>query len=240
MPTLDFGNMAGVNMPRWAIDRSMSRRGSAHPFANISAQRTALVVIDLQVGYMHARGNYMDYAGARDIVPQVNRMAQGMRSCGGLVVWVQNTHDESCMETWKVQQTMNSAASSGQRNAALTVGAPGHELWPDLDVGQDDLRVLKRRYSAFMPGTCDLAPMLKERGINTVFIAGALTNVCCDTSARDAMMLDFRTTMLSDGCASTTEEEHDAALAAFYARFGDVMDVDFALSMLLARQGVAA
>ena len=122
----------------------------------------------------------------------------------------------------------------------MTAGSVGHALWPELDVQGADLVVPKRRYSAFMPGTCDLAPLLRARGIDTVLIAGTLTNVCCDSSARDAMMLDFRTVMLSDGCAAPSEAEHDGALAAFYATFGDVMDVAMVIERLGAVRSAAA
>ena len=236
----DFGTMTGVTMPDWAVTRATGRRGTAHPFAALEGPRTALVVIDLQVGYMHARGGYMDCAAARDTVPAVNRLAAALRTAGGVVAWVQNTHDASCLETWTVQQSMNAADSNALRNAAMTEGAEGHALWPGLDVLPRDLRVLKRRYSAFIAGTCDLATRLRDRGVDTVLIAGTLTNVCCDSSARDAMMLDFRTVMVSDACAATSTEEHDAALAAFYATFGDVMDTAFVCARLAAPRSQAA
>ena len=166
--------MRGVTMPDWAMARAMGRRGTAHPFADLQGPRTALVVIDLQVGYMDLRGGYVACDAAREAVPAVNAMAQALRQAGGLVVWVQNTHDESCLRTW------------------------------------------------------------------TVLIAGTLTNVCCDSSARDAMMRDFQTVMLSDACAATSAEEHNAALAAFYATFGDVMDVKFASAQLQPARAAAA
>jgi ureidoacrylate peracid hydrolase len=235
-----FGPMAGVRMPDWAIQRATGRRGTAHPFANLNPQTTALVVIDLQLAYMHESGGYVECAAARDIVPDVNRLAAALRDAGGLVAWVQNTHDASCERDWTVQQRMNTPESTARRSAALTFGAKGHALWPTLDVRLRDEIVLKRRYSAFIHGTCDLESILRARGIDTILIAGTLTNVCCDSSARDAMMLDFRTVMVSDGCAGVTQEEHDGALAAFYATFGDVMDTDFIIDRLAQTQAQAA
>ena len=236
----DFGSMAGVEMPEWAIKRAVGRRGTAHPFANLNAQTTALVVIDMQVGFMHERGGYLACHAAIDAVPNVNRLAAALRDAGGLVVWVQNTHDESCLSTWTVQQRMNTPEANAQRNAAMSVGAAGHALWPELDVQAGDETVLKRRYSAFIPGTCELEPMLKARGIDTVLIVGTMTNVCCESSARDAMMLDFRTVMVSDGCATTSAGEHNASLAAFYATFGDVMDTAFIIGRLDQKKAMAA
>ncbi len=236
----EFGPMAGVEMPEWAIRRATGRRGTAHPFANLNARSTALVVIDMQVGFLHERGGYMACAAAIEAVPNVNRLAAALRDAGGLVCWIQNTHDDSCLATWTVQQRMNTPEANARRNAAMSVGSPGHALWPDLDVRPGDEIVLKRRYSAFIPGTSDLEPMLRARGIDTVLIVGTLTNVCCESSARDAMMLDFRTVMVSDGCATTSAEEHNASLAAFYATFGDVMDTDFIIARLARSEAIAA
>ncbi len=236
----DFGAMTGVSMPDWALRRAIGRRGTAHPFADLDPARTALVVIDLQLGFMDPSGEYLECAAARDVVPAVNRLAHGLREVGGTVAWIQNTHDDTCLATWTVQQRMNTPEANARRNAAMAPGSRGHALWPDLEVHGDDLVVFKRRYSAFVPGTCDLAPRLRQRGIDTVLIAGTLTNVCCDTSARDAMMMDFRTVMLSDCCGAISPEEHNAALAAFYATFGDVMDTDFVLARLGAGQARSA
>jgi ureidoacrylate peracid hydrolase len=56
--------------------------------------------------------------------------------------------------------------------------------------------------------------------------AGTATKVCCESTARDAMMLDYRVIMLSDANATLTDEEHTATLNSFLLFFGDVMTVD--------------
>jgi ureidoacrylate peracid hydrolase len=65
-----------------------------------------------------------------------------------------------------------------------------------------------------------------------VLITGTVTNVCCESSARDAMMTNFKTVMVSDANAAMTMAEHNASLVAFYAIFGDVMDTDFVIQRL--------
>lgn len=235
----EFTPIAGVDMPDWAIARAIGRRGTAHPFADLDGPRCALVVIDLQWAYLDPAGGYVACQAAKAAVPAVNRAAHALRAAGGLVVWVQNTHDASCARDWTVQQRMNTPESSAARNRALSEGGLGHRLWPELEVQAGDPVVLKRRYSAFTHGTCGLLELLRGRGIDTVLIAGTLTNVCCDSSARDAMQYDFRTVMLSDACAAPSAEEHSGALAAFYATFGDVMDVAM-VSAILAPQAARA
>jgi ureidoacrylate peracid hydrolase len=56
--------------------------------------------------------------------------------------------------------------------------------------------------------------------------------VCCESTARDAMMLNFKTIMVSDGNAAVTDEDHNASLCAFYLTFGDVMSTDAVISCL--------
>jgi ureidoacrylate peracid hydrolase len=175
---------------------------------------------------------------ARDIVPAVNRLAAAVRESGGGVFWVRMTHDERCLSDWSIAHEMASPEMRRKRIAALSEGTLGHSLWPALDVRAADEIVNKYRYSGFLPGTCDLAGRLRARGFDTVLITGTVTNVCCESSARDANMMNFRTIMVSDGNAANSQDEHDAALAAFYNAFGDVMDTDMIVAAL--KRGRAA
>src|SRR4051812_10608769 len=104
----------------------------------------------------------------------------------------------------------------------------------------EDEIVRKYRFSAFLPGTCELPYRLRARGFDTVLITGTVTNVCCESSARDAMMTNFKTIMVSDANAAMTMEEHNASLAAFYAIFGDVMDADFVIQRLTRNEPTSA
>ena len=98
----------------------------------------------------------------------------------------------------------------------------------------------KYRFSAFLPGTCELPDRLRSRGLDTVLIVGAVTNVCCESSARDAMMTNFKTVMVTDANAAMTMGEHQASLTAFYLMFGDVMDTDFVIQRLTRAPDVNA
>jgi ureidoacrylate peracid hydrolase len=119
-----------------------------------------------------------------------------------------------------------------KRAGAMSEGTKGHDLWPALDVRPEDEIVKKYRFSAFLPGASELAERLRARGFDTVLITGTVTNVCCESSARDAMMSNFRVVMISDGNAATTQAEHEASLTAFYLTFGDVMDTAMVVDLL--------
>ena len=130
---------------------------------------------------------------------------------------------------------MVSPAFSAAILEALTPGRPGHALWHGLDVQPQDLCAPKNRYSAFFPGACAIPERLREKGVDTVLIAGTLTNVCCEASARDAMMAGFKTVMVSDANAARSDAEHLAALVTLVQFFADVRSTDEVLGMLSAR-----
>lgn len=206
--------------------RVAARCGTPHPLARLDAARTALVVIDMQNGFMRQDVAHAWCPMAEHVVPAINRLAAALRDAGGAVFWVQNTFDARCETEWSVMQAMATPEANARRAASMSEGTVGNALWPALDVRPQDAVVRKYRYSAFIQGGSDLPAMLHARGLDTVLITGTVTNVCCESSARDAMMLNFRTVMVSDGCAAITDEEHAASLIAFHLQFGDVLTVD--------------
>lgn len=226
--------MHPLAIPPEIVARVEARCGRAHPFEDLDPRRTAFVVIDLQVGFMDPAISHAWCPMAERIVPAVNRLAAAVRETGGGVFWVQNTHDASCDTQWSVMQRMATPEARARRVAAMTEGSPGHALWPALEVRPEDERVLKRRFSAFIQGSSDLPQRLRARGFDTVLIGGTVTNVCCESSARDAMMLDFRAVMVADCNAANSDAEHNASLAAFWNIFGDVMTTDHVIERLRA------
>lgn len=226
--------MHPLEIPPEILARVEARCGRAHPFEDLDPRRTAFVVIDMQRGFMDPAISHAYCAMAERIVPAVNRLAAAVRETGGGVFWIRNTHDERCDTEWSVMQRMVTPAARARRVAAMSEGTPGHELWPTLDVRAEDEQVRKFRFSAFIQGSSDLAGRLRARGFDTVLIGGTVTNICCESSARDAMMLDFRTVMVADCNAANSDAEHNASLAAFWNIFGDVMTSDYAIGRLRA------
>jgi ureidoacrylate peracid hydrolase len=233
--------MHPFSIPAHVERRIVERRGRLHPFEAIDPARTALVVIDMQNAFL-APGAPVETPSARALVPNINRLAAATRSAGGTVAWV-SVHVNRADE-WPVYcNHMLSRATATQLIASLTEGSEGHALWPALQVQPGDLRVPKTRFSAFLPSACALPSMLRERGIDTVLVTGTLTSVCCESSARDAAMQDFKAIMVSDANATRTDEEHAAALIAFLQSFGDVRTTDESIGLLergMARQPNAA
>jgi len=222
------------NLPAEIVDRMLARRGRLHTFTTITPRTTALVVIDMQRAFIES-GAPSEVAAAKAIVPNINRLAAAVRRTGGHVAWVQATFTASGPDYWPgFFEHMVEPALAHRILQNLQLGAHGHELWPDLDVQPHDLRVRKNRYSAFFPGACSLPNDLRERGCDTVLVTGTLTNVCCETSARDAMMDGFRTIMVADANAARSDPEHLATLISILQFFGDVYSAEELCGMLEA------
>jgi ureidoacrylate peracid hydrolase len=223
--------MHSFSIPADLTDRVIKRAGRAHPFDTLDAAKTAFVVVDMQNYFVHP-----DYQGAvpmaQEIVPRINRLAAATRAAGGHVIWIKNATNDT-RESWSVfHDWLMTPERRDRRYETMDTGHEGHALWPKLDARAEDAQIVKKRFSAFIQGSSDIVPYLRGRGIDTVVIGGTATNVCCESSARDAMMLNFKTVMVSDACATYTDEEHAATLTTFYSIFGDVQTVDEAIASL--------
>ena len=224
--------MHTLSIPQSVVDRVVARRGREHVHDVLDPARTALVVVDMQNAFMLPGVAHALCPMAEKIVPNINRLAQAVRVTGGTVIWIKTTFKDDALKNWSTYFEMVKPEQGARRVAALTAGNKGHELWAALDVRADDLIVEKNRFSAFIQGSSNLAEVLRERGLDTVLITGTVTNVCCESTARDAMMLNFKTIMVTDGNAAVTDEDHNASLCAFYLTFGDVMPTDMLVTCL--------
>lgn len=224
--------MHPVSLPDDLQQRVAARRGRRHAFDTLAPGATALLVIDMQNSFVMA-GGAMEVPCARGIVPNINRLAVAARAAGAQVVWVVSTFAPAGRSAWPM--FFEHLVAPERREAlfrSLTPGDPGHALWAGLGVQAADLTVAKDRFSAFIEGASPLEAVLRARGIDTVLVTGTVTNVCCESTARDAMMRDFRTIMVSDANAARSDAEHLAALATFLQSFGDVMTTDEVIARL--------
>jgi nicotinamidase-related amidase len=198
------------------------RRGRRFAFTDLDARRTALVVIDMVPFHVS------ESAYCRGIVPNINEMARVLRSAGGVVAWVLPAHSKPTargIEFFgpRIAETYSASAGSGPLPA---------RLWHELGACARDLFVEKSAFSAFFPGRCELPQQLDERGIDTVLITGTVTNVCCESSARDASTLGFRVIMVADANAAPHDRVHNATLHTIYRSFGDVRPASDVLHMI--------
>ena len=234
--------MHKLSISQSVIDRVVARRGREHIFDNLDPRKTALVVVDMQNGFMVPELGHAACAMAHEIVPNINRLAQAMRDTGGAVIWIQTAYTDETLKSWSTSYEMVGPKGAARRKFSLSRENKGYEIFPDLKVEKTDLIVEKNRYSAFIQGSSNIEEVLKSRGLDTILITGTVTNVCCESTARDAMMRNYRTVMITDGNAANTDDDHNAALNNFYLTFGDIMSTDFAIECLRrnAQKGLAA
>lgn len=222
--------MHTISIPDSVIAQVMAQRGKLNRYDRLSGPKTALVVIDLQNAFM-LPGMPVEVPAAREIVPNVNALATATRAAGGKVVWIKMCL-EGQSEAWRV------FFDGDPRRATLselTPGARGFELYAGLDVQPEDAILNKRRFSAFIQGSSDVDRHLRSAGIDTVVIVGTLTNICCESSARDAMMLNYRLVFVSDANAALSDAEHNATLTSILRVFGDVASTNDVIALLSAK-----
>ena len=200
--------MYEVEFPKWAIDRNIKNRGREHAVLSIEPAKTALIIIDIQNAWVEPGYSPLHIEAAQDIVPNINILSNAMRKIGGHVVFTQH-----CWGEWpEFFEMFSNPAFHDEVIEKTQIGSYGHALWPGLDVDDEDIKIVKNRPSAFIQGSSDLDAVLKAKGIDTVIIAGTLTNACCESSARDAAALNYRVVFAADATATRSAEEHNSTL----------------------------
>ena len=222
--------MHTISIPEDVIAQVKAQRGRLNRYDRLLGPKTALVVIDMQNAFM-LPGMPVEVPAAREIVPNVNKLAAATRAAGGKVVWVKMCL-EGQSEAWCVFFDGDPRRTT---LSALTPGSRGFELHADLDVRPEDAIVVKRRFSAFIQGSSDIDRHLRNAGIDTVIIVGTLTNICCESSARDAMMLNYRLIFVADANAALSDAEHNATLTSMLRVFGDVPTTNETIALLSAK-----
>jgi biuret amidohydrolase len=170
---------------------------------DIVPEKTALVVIDMQNAFVHPQGLFYVPAGI-GLVPKINQVVGLCRERGILINWV--VRHANRRDGLDIGYERDLYPIMVGHPAAYTEDGWGAQMIPELDVDHDkDLIVPKTRYSAFISGSSNLDRLLRYHGRDTVIIMGVATNICCGTTARDAMMLDYKVIFASDGNAAFDE-----------------------------------
>jgi ureidoacrylate peracid hydrolase len=228
--------MHNVEIRQEIVERVLARRRRLHLFDRLDPARTALIVIDMQSAFVEP-GSPAEVPTSRGIIANINRLAAQTRALGGTVVWVThaNVHTRAGSDWDMFFENFVAADVRSRTIESLSPAAPGQKVWHEMGIDPGDLFVVKNRYSALIPGSSSLERVLRGLRIENVLVAGTKTNVCCEATGRDAMMMDFRVVMVSDCLAALSDEEHRAALETFIQQFGDVMTSGEVLAVLSAR-----
>ncbi len=220
-----------VTIRKEIADRVLQRRGRYHLFDRLDPARTALVAIDMQNTFC-APGAPAEVPAARGIVAPINILTAGLRTLRVPVIWVLHANERiGGKSDWEL--FFNTIVANEVRERTIESLVPARQsVWDGLLTSPADRTVLKNCYSALIPGASPLERVLRGLGIDTILIAGTKTNVCCESTARDAMMLDFKVVLVEDCCAALSDEEHRSALENVIQQFGDVMTAAEVLARL--------
>ena len=215
------------------LARVRSRRGGrVHVTTRLDPARTALVVIDMQRAFTKD-GAPSGSGETTSVIPAINAIAAAVRAGGGHVAFSRATFDGSADGGWPgfYRRMVEPGLAEGIL-AALREGHELHALDPGLEVAPSDFVFPKCRYSAFAPGASPLPDFLASRGVATVIVVGTLTNICCESTARDAMQWGYETIMVSDANAARDRAAHEATLRTFLEFFGDVLTTAQVVALL--------
>lgn len=214
-----------IAINRWLIAANGAKNANRPipVLATIEATHTALLVIDMQRGFLDV-GSSIEVPDGRAIVTNINKMAAALRDKGGQVYFFQVRVNE---REGLLKYFESKSYLGGDRESPMKAFQPGHpqfDLSPDLDVQKRDIIMEKNRYSAVLGS--DIVDVLRKRGIENVIITGVTTDVCAGNTAEDLMQKDFHVVMVWDGCAALDRLEHELYLARIFGLYGDVMPTD--------------
>ena len=216
------------------------RGGALHMFDQLDLSRTAHVIVDMQNGFVEP-GAPVEVPVARDIVGNINAISRAVRRAGGTNVFLQMTVDQGSMQSWSNWfRYFHTAESTAGFEDSFGHGRHYWALWPAMDVGESDLFVDKTRFGAFVPGASPLHELLQARGIDTLIITGTLSNCCCESTARDAMQMNYKLVFVSDANAALTDAAHNATLDNMCMIFADVRPTAEVVELIAASAVPAA
>ena len=222
----------------------MPVRIDAEPYPlQIDISRSALVIIDMQRDFLEpggfgaALGN--DVSLLKAAVEPINNVLKVAREIGLLVIHTREGHRPDLADAPPLKVDRGDPATRigapGPMGRILVRGEPGHDIIPELYPIAGEPVIDKPGKGAFYQ--TDLELMLKNRGIETLLVCGVTTEVCVNTTIREANDRGFRCIALSDCCASYFPEFHAAGLAMIKAQggiFGWVSDSQKAIAAIAA------
>ena len=180
----------------------------------------ALMVIDMQVFFCTpGTPAFLDAVPA--ILPNVKKLIHQFRQWNRPVIYTRHVHredgsDAGIMKWWWQDMCVD--------------GTPESEIHPGITPNPGELVVSKHRYSAFY--NTDMEILLRGKGITDLVVTGVMTNMCCESTTRDAYYRDYRVQFLADATAAPIENMHTATLLNLAYGFAHVITTDRLLSTL--------
>ncbi|MFQ6129147.1 MAG: cysteine hydrolase family protein [Thermoplasmata archaeon] len=176
----------------------------------IDMDHSALLVIDMQKFFLDSKVPALVDPG-NAILPNVKKLIDHYHRKGGQVIYTCHVHRPDGSDLGILEQWWDEHSIEGTDEARI------HE---SIAPKTEDKVIHKHRYSAFY--NTDLELTLQSQQIEEVVICGVMTNICCESTARDAFFRDIWVRFVADATASVTEEMHVAALLNLAYAFAEV------------------
>jgi ureidoacrylate peracid hydrolase len=186
----------------------------------VDPEQTAVIVVDVQNDFCHSDSPLtkvgMDTTAAQEMVPNLLQLIDAARAAGTTIIWVKMVHTEFTMSPVSVEHRKRTRPNAQLICLEGSWGAEFYRVEPEAG----EPIIIKHRYSAFVD--TDLELILRSRGIKSVVLTGVATNVCVESTARDAYMRDYFVTFVDDCSAAYDQAKHDATLINMADHFGVV------------------
>jgi len=190
-----------------------------HPMP-FNKEQAALLVIDMQKFFLNPASPSFT-CGGNAILPGMKKLIAAFRQAGRPVIFTKHVHHPNLLD----------AGIMGWWWEGMCIeNSPESEIHDDLTPLPGEKIILKHRYSAFY--NTDLETVLRCLKIEDLVICGIMTNMCCESTARDAYYRDYKVFFLADGTGSINEEMHTASLLNLAFGFANVTTVDKILNEL--------
>ena len=198
--------------------------------AKVLPTHTALLVVDMQNDFC-APGGMMDNEGldltaVQALTQRLPELIDVARAAGVLVTFVRNVYTTDAnwylSDVW-LEQAQRRRVGSYIERPVCSPGSWNGDFCGEVRPREGDPVITKHRFSAFH--NTDLNLVLRSHGVRSVVLTGVATNVCVETTARDAFMNDYYVVFVKDGSATYSEAEHAATLATIDRYFGQVVSI---------------
>jgi nicotinamidase-related amidase len=176
-------------------------------------QKTALLVTDMQIFFLDPQSPTFTCGGPA-ILPRLKKLIAAFRQKGLPVIYTQHVHHP---------EHLDSGIMGWWWQGMCIEGSPESQVHPEIAPNRGEKVIQKHRYSAFY--NTDLETVLRVLKVEDLVICGVMTNMCCESSARDAYYRDYRVFFLADGTGSINEELHLASLMNLALGFAHITTV---------------
>jgi ureidoacrylate peracid hydrolase len=195
--------------------------------AKVDPEHCAILIVDVQNdfcaegGAMHREGR--DVSPVQAMVPRLAGFIDAARRAKVRCIWIRNVYNTG--PNWYLSEVWLEHAQRRRRGAYLSIPVCEPDAWNgdffQIKPLAEEAIVTKHRYGAFESSDLDL--VLRSQGIRTVIMTGVATNVCVETTARQAFLRDYYVVFTSDCTATYSQADHEATLRNIDAYFGEVV-----------------